>query len=56
MMTDMSSAQKELVISLNEQVSVNGQANFDKDFKFWLPILSGLFEIVMTCELEVRTR
>ncbi|KAI8852805.1 hypothetical protein BC829DRAFT_440418 [Chytridium lagenaria] len=28
----------------------------DPNFKIWFPILFGLYEVVMTCDLEVRTR
>jgi brefeldin A-inhibited guanine nucleotide-exchange protein len=28
----------------------------DPNFKFWFPILFGLYEVIMTCDLEVRTR
>ncbi|KAJ3290032.1 guanine nucleotide exchange protein for ADP-robosylation factor [Borealophlyctis nickersoniae] len=28
----------------------------DPSFKFWFPILFGLYEVIMTCDLEVRTR
>ncbi|KXS18026.1 hypothetical protein M427DRAFT_121684 [Gonapodya prolifera JEL478] len=28
----------------------------DPMFKFWFPMLFGLYEVIMTCDLEVRTR
>ncbi|KAI9105732.1 hypothetical protein DFS34DRAFT_27501 [Phlyctochytrium arcticum] len=28
----------------------------DPSFRFWFPILFGLYEVIMTCDLEVRTR
>lgn len=28
----------------------------ESNFKFWFPILFGFYEVVMTCDLEVRTR
>ena len=28
----------------------------DPSLRFWFPILFGLYEIIMTCDLEVRTR
>jgi hypothetical protein len=28
----------------------------DPHLRFWFPILFGLYEIIMTCDLEVRTR
>jgi hypothetical protein len=31
-------------------------ADEDPSLRFWFPIHFGLYEIIMTCELEVRTR
>lgn len=28
----------------------------DPNIRYWFPILFGLYEIIMTCDLEVRTR
>ncbi|KAI8592987.1 hypothetical protein BDZ88DRAFT_503867 [Geranomyces variabilis] len=28
----------------------------DPSFRFWFPVLFGLYEVIMTCDLEVRTR
>ncbi|KAJ3127571.1 guanine nucleotide exchange protein for ADP-robosylation factor [Nowakowskiella sp. JEL0407] len=28
----------------------------DPNYRFWFPVLFGLYEIIMTCDLEVRTR
>ena len=38
--------------------TTQGKAALDEDpnLKFWFPILFGLYEVVMTCDLEVRTR
>lgn len=37
-------------------VVVKPSLDEDPNYKFWFPILFGLYEIVMTSELEVRTR
>ncbi|KAJ1554755.1 guanine nucleotide exchange protein for ADP-robosylation factor, partial [Nowakowskiella sp. JEL0078] len=41
------------------QMSVNSSQKGHEDdpnYKFWFPVLFGLYEIIMTCDLEVRTR
>ncbi|KAI9031139.1 hypothetical protein DFJ74DRAFT_654753 [Hyaloraphidium curvatum] len=39
-----------------ETATATKQRKEDPMLKYWFPILFGLYEIVMTCELEVRTR
>ena len=56
MTAELSTSQKELVISLNDQPDTLTVKDTDHDLKFWFPTLFGLYEIVMSCELEVRTR
>ncbi|KAI8812764.1 hypothetical protein BJ742DRAFT_552239 [Cladochytrium replicatum] len=37
-------------------IPIQRAAEDDPNYKFWIPILFGLYQIIMTCDLEVRTR
>ncbi|KAJ3087062.1 guanine nucleotide exchange protein for ADP-robosylation factor, partial [Quaeritorhiza haematococci] len=36
--------------------SARPQSDEEPNYRFWFPILFGLYEVIMTCDLEVRTR
>jgi len=56
MTAELSASQKELVITLNDRPDTLAVKETDHDLKFWFPTLFGFYEIIMSCDLEVRTR
>ncbi|KAJ3318645.1 guanine nucleotide exchange protein for ADP-robosylation factor, partial [Blyttiomyces sp. JEL0837] len=44
------------LMELSTPVGGPGFTTEETLFRFWFPILYGLYEVIMTCELEVRTR
>ncbi|KAJ3034825.1 guanine nucleotide exchange protein for ADP-robosylation factor, partial [Rhizophlyctis rosea] len=46
----------ESLIPPEASTPVVGKVEDDPSFRFWFPILFGLYEVVMMCDLEVRTR